>query len=100
MDFLKRQVGDRIWYAREQLHMTQEELSDCTELPLETIRQLEAGARFPTADETGRLGYAVCRDLHEFFDPDFLFCDALYILTSDDTLKGRPAMSPASLDNE
>jgi transcriptional regulator with XRE-family HTH domain len=56
---LQKRVAENVRLARTRLGFTQKHLADLTRLSLSSIREIETGRRFPTAQSIDRLAAAL-----------------------------------------
>jgi len=80
MTVTQQQIGERVRVARERFHLSQQELSEFTDLSVEDIAAIEGGERPIGAREMGRLAYAVGRKTWEFTEDRFVDDGALSAL--------------------
>jgi transcriptional regulator with XRE-family HTH domain len=59
MSYLQKRVGDNIKHARTRLRFSQQHLAELVGLSLSSIREIEKGSRFPTADNLERFSIAL-----------------------------------------
>jgi transcriptional regulator with XRE-family HTH domain len=59
MPYLQKRVGANIKHARTRLRFTQQHLAKLVGLSLNSVREIEKGARFPTAENLDRFCIAL-----------------------------------------
>ncbi|MDR1624997.1 MAG: helix-turn-helix domain-containing protein [Spirochaetia bacterium] len=71
MAYLQKRVGGNIKLARTRLRFTQQHLAELVGLSLSSIREIEKGARFPTAENLERFSMALgLRPYKLFYDKE------------------------------
>jgi transcriptional regulator with XRE-family HTH domain len=65
--YLQKRVGDNIKLARTRLGFTQKHLAELVRLSLSSVREIEKGARFPTAENLERLSTALGMQPYKLF---------------------------------
>ncbi|MDR1179197.1 MAG: helix-turn-helix domain-containing protein [Spirochaetales bacterium] len=71
MPYLQKLVGANIKLARTRLKFSQKHLAELVRLSLSTVREIERGARFPTAENLDRFGTALgLRPYKLFYDKE------------------------------
>lgn len=71
MTVTQQQLGERIRVAREQFHLTREQLAEFAKLPAEDIRRIEEAAQPVSSIHFSRIAYAVGRGRGDFFAATF-----------------------------
>lgn len=65
---LKRRIGTQVRLARSRARLTQEELAEQIDRTVETISNIERGAKMPNLETLDRLSQALNIPIREFFD--------------------------------
>jgi transcriptional regulator with XRE-family HTH domain len=71
MAYLQKRVGDNIKLARTRLRFSQKHLAELVNLSLSSIREIEKGLRFPTAENLERFSTVLgLRPYKLFYDKE------------------------------